>query len=148
MQRRALGTLNVLNSKWAMAMNFIKKIPFHFNISLKAVTYKWSGFYWHGAAEPALSLFQCHTVRVGAQVAWDITFCSGCLSEWFQSHRGRELSTEQGKYVCASEGVRVHYVLQWESERECFSELTFGNVQRPLGGSAHRGLLKKTPSWI
>lgn len=29
-QGRALGTLNVLNSKWTMAMNFIKKIPFHF----------------------------------------------------------------------------------------------------------------------
>jgi len=30
-QRRAVGTLGVLNSQWAVAMDFIKKTPFHFN---------------------------------------------------------------------------------------------------------------------
>lgn len=98
-QRRALGTLNILNSKWTVAMNFIKKIPFHFNISWNCQN-KWSGFHGHRAAEQVLPLFQHLTALVGAQVAWDITFCSGCLSEWFQSHHGREDWATEKVNVC------------------------------------------------
>lgn len=98
--RRALGTLNILNSKWTVALNFIRKIPFHFNISWNCQN-KWSGFHGHGAAEQVPPLFQHLAVLVGAQVAWDITFCSGCLPEWFQSHHGRESWATEKVNVCA-----------------------------------------------
>lgn len=92
--RRALGTLNILNSKWTVAMNFIKKIPFHFNISWNCQN-KWSGFHGHRAAEQVLPLFQ-HLMGAGGSssclrhhiLQWlPLWMVSKSPWEWGLSHR-------------------------------------------------------------
>lgn len=99
--RRALGTLNILNSKWTVDMNYIRKISLHFNISWNCQN-KWSGFHGHRSAELVPPLFQQLAAVVGAPLAWDITFCSGCLWMVSKSPWERALSHWDGKCVCMS----------------------------------------------
>lgn len=131
--RKALGTLNILNSKWTVALNFIRKIPFHFNISWNCQN-KWSGFHGHRAAQLVLPLFQHLAALVGAQAAWDITFCSGCPSEWFQSHHGRE--------HWATEKVNVRAWVMSVSERWGVSQSWHLEIQRHPRGLENIGKFK------